>query len=203
MPYSDQEIDTRANFLKEVAQKALFAIEKALFKQERLSGKALRNVIGEISLSEEKLKIVSRLYYKHLHKYKVRHEYYRHDKLVGRDKIAALTALAILEVEPFEVTKMEDGAKYVSTLPTRLANEIFAMLFSLVVIKAPPKNVPPLLYESFLHNMGKMNEHLHDYQAAIRRKPDRLNCTVEWMICAFKCMGLKYGDLDIRIDDGD
>lgn len=39
--------------------------------------------------------------------------------------------------------------------------------------------------------------------AAIRRKPDRLNCTLEWMICAFKCLGLRYGNLDIRIDDGD
>lgn len=157
--------------------------------------------MGEIRLSDEKLLNVSRLYYSTLDKYKDKHDYYKHDKLVGRDKVASLTAVAILKTEPFEFVNIVDGGKHVSTLPTRLANEIFAMLFGLVVIQAPPKTLPSTLYYYFLHNMGSLNGLLHEYEVAVRGRTRRVNCTLEWMICAFKCLGLKYGCLDIRLDE--
>lgn len=203
MAYSEQEILTRAVFLKQVALDARNAIEKALRAHENLSGKPLQSVMDEIRLSDDKLVDASRLYYILLDKYKIKHDYYSHDKLVGRDKVASLTSFAILKTEPFEIVNITSDGKHVSTLPTRLANEIFAMLFSLVVIKAPPKAIPPILYLSYLHNMGSLNELLHEYEIAVRGRTSRVNCTLEWMICAFKCLGLKYGNLDIRIDDGD
>lgn len=196
---SQDEKDRRFRFLKDMAAKV---IANAIDETSRVYGSEQSAVIRSlITISEPKLRAVIDYYYDSLlHDYKNQNGYFSDDRLSGRDKLAALTAIAILTFNPIDVQDYTGQAMGVAE-----ANETFAFYFASTVLhvdlNAPCESrpaVPGIVARSLLLNLRDLGQTAR--QRAHQHKPIRsTEPLADWVIQSMQLYALAFGSIDLRL----
>lgn len=173
--YSAEEREQRAALLIEVGKQVEAYVRERHDKTFLGRGGKIANGQDEIIFVEGKIAALVDQYFDLLGRYKERYDYKSRARLANRDKMAAFSAIAILDVLPFV-----SRTRRISTEWAELANEMYAYRFCALVLKVDHDKVPEKLRYWMLLNLRGLKRHM--FKEDVRSD----ECLVDWMIVALR-----------------
>lgn len=196
---SQGEKDRRFLFMKDMAEEVIDnAVLQTIEQYGKEQGLQIR---ASLLVSDSRLRATVDYYYHALlHDYKDQNGYFSDERLSGRDKLAALTAIAILTLTPIDVKPYEGRSIGVAE-----ANETFALYFASTVLhvdlNAPCEDtpaVPGIVARSMLLNLRDLGQLAR--RRASRRSPiQSTEPLADWIIQAMQLYALAFGKIDLRL----
>lgn len=189
------EKDSRKVFVRKLAEEVR---EEVLAKILRKHGQEIYDALSpEIEIDLKSIDDAVDYYYDFLvKKYKERHQFEEKKLLIGRDKVAAFTAIAILTFKPIRNARVVNDE-----LAIELINEYLASRFAQIALRVDPDGMTDhkqaaLLLRNLLQNLFELGE----AAAARGRAGDPVQPTeliVSWVIQAMQLFGKGFGKIDL------
>ncbi|WP_146208719.1 hypothetical protein [Azospirillum sp. TSO22-1] len=195
---SADEKDQRADYLNAVAARSIEHTLQFITLELGIDHRA--TAARCLSVDPAKINATVDYYYDDLlHNYKKYNGYYKNERLSGRDKMAALTAIAILTFQPIRVTNY-DG----TSAAMAMTNENFALFFASIVLHVDHRktlesqHVPVILTRNMLLNLRDLG--ITARARARQQNPmQSTESLADWVIQAMQLYALAYGKIDLRL----
>jgi hypothetical protein len=206
---SEKEKSNRVGFLISVAQRA---IDYVVCQTEVLYGaEQAAEIRQSLTIDRQRIEIAVNYYYDNLlYEYKNTNGYFdfEEERKSGRDKLAALTVIALLTFSPI-IVRPYDGP----SVGGAEIGEIYALFFASTVLHVGLKNSRSKKVESgdlrpspHIIVVRNMLLNLRDLGIEARRRARQGNHVrsteplADWVIQSMQLYALKYGKIDLRFD---
>lgn len=198
MRATKEEKESRINFLIEVASKTISHTISIIEKEHGKSEAAIATSL--LRVNRNTINHVVEYYYDLLLlEYKQKHGYYDDERLSGRDKLAALTAIAIVTFRPIDVASYRGPS-----IELAQVNELFALFFASIVLhvdfgESSSKNAgAKIVMRNLLLNIRDLG--ITSRQLARNRTPLRsTESLADWVIQSMQLLGVAHGKIDLRL----
>jgi hypothetical protein len=197
---TNQEIQDRVDFIKKVSCEVIDEVFERVYNKHGIQIISKHDLSA--SLDERAIRdSVEYYYFKLLHDYKRVNKFYQNNLLSGRDKLAALTAIALLTFKPIRHFKFSTHI-----VEVELINETLALRCALTALKIDPNKISDrvqaeLLFKNMLHNLFSLgNEASRRGQSG---KPiESTELITFWVIQTMQVFGLAFGEIDLGATEG-
>lgn len=197
---TDKDIQDRINYVNRIALEVIHEVFGRISKKHGIDISRNHDLTAYVD-NQATHDAVSYYYHFLLHGYKKKNNFYKDKLLSGRDKLAALTAIALLTFKPIRHIKFD---KHI--VDVELINEMLALRFAQAALKIDPNKIPDkaqaeLLFKNMLHNLFFLGK-----EAAERGKSDKPIESTElitfWVIQTMQVFGLAFGEIDLGATEG-
>lgn len=197
-PDLNQEKQSRVNFLTDVAQKTIDYVANLVQKEYGDEEAGIARSVARVN-SNTINHVVEYYYDLLLHEYKKKNGYYDDERLSGRDKLAALTTIAIVTFRPIDIAPYHGPSIAIAQL-----NELFALFFASIVLHVEfgagnnAKAGAEIVIRNLLLNIRDLG--LTSRQRARSNSPLRsTESLADWVIQSMQLYGVAYGKIDLRL----